>query len=237
MSLDEDTNLMTRRSQSHYDFDQVAESYDSWYDSATGTMYDSFEKYAIDKILASDVKGSRLLEVGCGTGHWSRYFSDKGFDVTGIDISSEMIKIARKKHIPNSRFEIADGHNLPFEDKSFDVASAITVLEFVTETEKIIFEMVRCVKKKGVIIIGVLNALNRYNQKRKNKPSGVYSSAHLFTPQQIRDLLIQYGTTKIRITGFVPEKDWMLGISTLLEHLGQFLCPQRGAFIAARVDL
>jgi len=238
MSLAEDTYFMTQQSASHFDFDRVANSYDSWYDSARGAMYDRFEKQAIDSLLADIAQQSRLLEVGCGTGHWSRYFSDKGFEVTGIDRSPEMIKIARQKHIPNSRFEIADGRNLPFEDESFDVAAAITVLEFTTEPEKIISEMVRCVKKsKGVLIIGVLNSLSGYNQKRKNKSGSVYSSANLFSPQRTRDLLSQYGTPRMQIAGFVPEKEWLLGISPLWEHLGQILCTQRGAFIAVRVDV
>lgn len=229
---------MLQQFASYFDFNRIADSYNSWFNSTKGTIYDRFEKQAVDRLLVGVSKHSRLLEVGCGTGHWSRYFSDKGFEVTGIDISAEMIKIARQKHIPNSRFEVVDGRNLPFEDESFDGAAAITVLEFTTDPEKIISEMARCVKKtKGVIIIGVLNALNRYNQKRKNKRGSVYSSAHLFTPRQIRNLLSQYGITRIQIIGFVPEKDWMLGISTLWEHLGQFLCPQKGAFIAARVDL
>ena len=238
MNLAENTNFMQQKSASHFDFDQAASSYDSWYDSARGTMYDRLEKQAIDKLLTGIAKQGRLLEVGCGTGHWSKYFSNKGFEVTGIDRSAEMIKIAGQKHIPNSRFEIADGRNLPFEDESFDVAAAITALEFTTEPEKIISEMVRCVKKsKGVLIIGVLNGLSGYNQKRKNKLGSVYSSANLFYPQRTRDLLSQYGTPRMQIAGFVPEKEWLLGISPLWEHLGQFLRLQKGAFIAARVDL
>jgi len=238
MNLAEDTNFMPQQSLSKFDFNRVANSYDSWYDSARGAIYDRLEKQAIDNLLAGIVKHSRLLEVGCGTGHWSRYFSDKGFDVTGVDISAEMTKIATQKHIPKSRFEIADGRNLPFEDESFDAAAAITVLEFATEPEKIISEMVRCVKKrKGTLIVGVLNALSGYNQRRKNKPGSVYSSANLFSPQQIRDLLSQYGLPRMRITGFAPEKEWLLKISPPWEYLGQLLCSQKGAFIAARVDI
>ncbi len=238
MNLAENTNFMPQKSVSHFDFDQVASSYDSWYESARGAMYDRVEKRAIDKLLADIDKQSRLLEVGCGTGHWSRYFSDKGFDVTGIDSSEEMIKIAGQKHIPNSRFEIADGRNLPFEDESFDVAAAITVLEFTTEPEKIISEMVRCVKKrKGLLIIGVLNILSGYNQKRKNKLGSVYSSAHLFSPQQIQNLLGRYGQTRIQITGFLPENERLFWLSSLWEYFGRLLRQKNGAFIAARVDL
>ncbi len=238
MNLAEDTNLMTQQSTSHFDFDQVANNYDIWYSSARGAMYDRLEKQVIDRLLADIAKQIRLLEVGCGTGHWSRYFSNKGFDVTGIDISAEMIKIARQKQIPNSSFEIADGRDLPFEAGSFDIAAAVTILEFTSEPDNIISEMVRCVKKnKGVIIIGVLNSLSGYNQKRKNKSGSVYSSAHLFSPQQIRGLLSQYGIPRMRTTGFVPEKDWLLGFSPMWEQLGRLFRPQKGAFIVARIDL
>ena len=229
---------MAQQSTPHFDFDQIANRYDSWYSSARGAIYDRFEKRAIDKLLPDITKQGRLLEVGCGTSHWSRYFSDKGFDVTGIDTSAEMIKIARQRHIPNSRFEIAGGQDLPFEDGSFDVAAAITVLEFTTEPAKIISEMVRCVKKsKGILIIGVLNTLSGYNQKRKNKPGSMHSSANFFSPQQIHDLLSKYGVPSMRTTGFVAAKDWLLGMSPLWEHLGQLFSSQKGAFIAARIDL
>lgn len=227
-----------QRSDLPFDFDRIADRYDQWYHSVRGKVYDRIEKKAISNLLAGVPEGGRLLEVGCGTGHWSRYFSSKGFKVTGIDVSEKMIQIVREKHIPNSLFEVADGRNLPFEDGSFDVAAAITVLEFSADPQRIISEMVRCVKKdKGVLIIGVLNALNEYHQKRKNNPDSVYSSSHLFSPQQLQNLLRSYGVPRTQIAGFVPPKDWLLGISPLWEYAGRLLCPSKGAFIASRVDL
>lgn len=239
MNLAEDTVMMTQRSTPRFDFDQIADSYDRWYGTAIGKRYDKLEKQVIGRMLAGVVaKGSRILDVGCGTGHWSRYFSDQGFDVTGVDLSAQMIKAARQKNIANSHFEVADGRNLPFKDRSFDAAAAITVLEFTADPKKIISEMVRCVKStKGVIIIGVLNALNQYNQKRKNLPGSVYSVANLFLPQNVQALLSPYGMPRTRITGFVPERHWLLLISPLWECVGRIFWPRKGAFIASRVIL
>lgn len=221
-----------------YDFNHKAVYYDQWYQTRHGRIYDKVEKRTIDKILSKEKKGLAVLEVGCGTGHWSRYFSDKGSDVTGIDMSAEMIKIARQKNIPNSRFEVADGRNLPFEKESFDLAVAITVLEFTTEPDKIISEMVRCIKKShGSLVIGVLNAQNKYNQKRKNEPGSVYASANLFSTKQIYRILSAFGKVKLLTTGFIPPKEWLLGLSPLWELAGCFFCPHKGAFIAARLDL
>jgi ubiquinone/menaquinone biosynthesis C-methylase UbiE len=238
MLLAEVKSTLEHKLAPYYDFDRIAGCYDDWYNSATGVIYDHLEKRTIGKLLGKERCNGKLLEVGCGTGHWSRYFSDKGFEVTGVDVSREMIEIANQKHIPNSRFEIADGQNLPFADESFDVAAAITALEFTSDPTKIISEMARCVKKSsGILIIGALNILSGYNQKRKKISGNVYSAANLFSPQQIRDLLSRYGLPRTQTTGFIPEKEWLLGISPLWELLGHLFRPQRGVFIAARVDL
>jgi ubiquinone/menaquinone biosynthesis C-methylase UbiE len=80
---------------SRYDFDSVATTYDKWYETAEGKMYDRLEKKAISRYLQHIVAGMKLLEVGCGTGHWSQFFSNCGFEVIGIDISEPMITAAK----------------------------------------------------------------------------------------------------------------------------------------------
>jgi len=124
--------LIVKEIQSKFDFDAIADRYDLWYESAEGAMYDHLEKKAISKYLPKNVKGMKLkaiskylpknvkgmklLEIGCGTGHWSQFFSEYDFEVTGIDVSERMIKIAQSKDIPNASFQMADGQSLPFGD-------------------------------------------------------------------------------------------------------------------------
>lgn len=221
-----------------FNFEQKADNYDRWYHTYRGAMYDKLEKKVFDRLLAKANYGKNLIEIGCGTGHWSRFFSLKGFKVTGIDISGEMIKVARSKNIANSRFEVGDGESIPFEDESFDLAVAITTLEFTANPRRMLSEMARCVKKPGgKLIVGVLNALSSYNQERKDKSSSVYSSANLFYPEQIKELLQQFGRTQILIAGFAPQRSWLLWLSPLSELMGHLISSRRGAFIAAKVEL
>lgn len=61
----------------------------------------------------------RVLDVGCGPGRDAKIFSDKGFDVVGIDFSSQMIELA-KKTAPKAKFVVMDLHKLDFPPNSFD---------------------------------------------------------------------------------------------------------------------
>ena len=82
---------------SRFDFDMVAGSYDSWYAGRRAACYDRLEKKLIASLLPADGEGKKLLEIGCRTGHWSGFFSEYGFEVTGLDISERMINAALQK--------------------------------------------------------------------------------------------------------------------------------------------
>ena len=100
--------------------------------------------------------GSRILDVGAGTGKQAFAFAEKGHDVIGIDLSESMLKAAKKKNkYENAKFEVADATALPFESDSFDVSCASFVLHDMPLTirEKTVKEMVRVAKPQGVIVI------------------------------------------------------------------------------------
>ena len=223
---------------SRFNFDVVADKYDKWYETTEGAMYDRLEKKAVSRYLRQNVQGMKLLEVGCGTGRWSRFFSDCGFEVTGVDISERMIKIAQSKNIPNASFQIADGHSLPFKGNSFDVTAAITTLEFAGNAELVLQEMVRCSRKpSGQLLVGVLNALARLNRNRQQTPESLYAKAMLFTPSQLKKLLNKYGQTQLFTVGFISRQKRLLPLSPFINTVGRFLNLPYGVFIAAKVVL
>ena len=229
---------MIAKKQSLFDFDLLSCKYDSWYDSAKGRMYDRLEKKAISRYFPESTRGKKLLEVGCGTGHWSRFFSEYGFEVTGVDISRRMINIAKSKNISNASFHLADGHFLPFKDGVFDVTAAITTLEFVRDAEVVVQEMVRCTRKLGGrLLIGVLNELARLNRKRKQRPESPYVNARLFSPTEIKQLLEPFGRLAMVTVGFVPNQKLFLPLAPLFDTVGRFFHIPYGAFIAAEVRL
>lgn len=220
-----------------FDFDLVAGSYDTWYASRRGAMYDRLEKKLIADFLPAEVEGKRLLEVGCGTGHWSRFFSEYGFEVTGLDVSERMINAALQKATPNVSFHMADGHLLTFEDSTFDVTAAITTLEFVRDAEAVLREMIRCTRKPGMILLGVLNRLSKVNQQRQDRAESPYAAARLFSPVELKQLLQPYGRVEITVGGFVLAQSWLIPFAPCFDCIARMFGNQKGAFMAAVLKL
>jgi demethylmenaquinone methyltransferase/2-methoxy-6-polyprenyl-1,4-benzoquinol methylase len=111
-----------------------------------------------DKVadLAKVPIGSRILDVATGTGKQAFAFARKGFNVVGVDLSEDMLAVARRKNRYGSvEFEIADATNLPFDDNSFDMACVSFALHDMIPTirEKALKEMVRATRAKGTIMI------------------------------------------------------------------------------------
>jgi ubiquinone/menaquinone biosynthesis C-methylase UbiE len=65
------------------------------------------------------VGGAQVLDAGCGTGRMSRYLSDRGCRVRGVDLSPGMIAVARREH-PDISTQVASITDLPFPDTEFD---------------------------------------------------------------------------------------------------------------------
>ena len=190
---------MVDKTHSLYDFGSMVDKYDRWYETPEGRSHDKQQKSAVRRLLREVAPGDRLLDVGCGTGHWSRFFTGLGFSVFGIDISPQMIEKARSHNWPGCRFEVADAEHLPSTNHSFEVVAAMFTLEFVANPDKVLAEMCRCVKPGGMLIVGTLNKSDPLNLDRIAQGEEPYASAHMFSPPELDKMLAQCG--QVRMSG------------------------------------
>ncbi len=133
--------------------EQVAATYESWYESAEGERADALEKAAIQRLLAGFSGAQTILEVGCGTGHFTRWLCDAEWTAVGLDLSAPMLTEAQK--LNGTPLVQGDARRLPFTDDAFDVTALITTLEFLDQPEEALAEAAR-VARDGVLL-GVLN--------------------------------------------------------------------------------
>ncbi len=197
------TDITNPASHSLFDFGTVAQDYDRWYLTPEGRAYDRTQKMDVLTLLPRAQPGERLLDVGCGTGHWSKFFGSLGYDVVGVDISERMIEVAESHRPPNCIFQVADACRLPFQGHSFNIVTAMATLGFVSDVSQVLEEMFRCVQENGVVLVGVLNRLAHVNQKRLTANREPYVSGRLFSRKDLYDLLRQRG--HVRMVGSVPK--------------------------------
>jgi SAM-dependent methyltransferase len=99
--------------------------------------------------------GRRVLEVGCGRGSLSAYFSDAGWDCTLLDLSPAAIELARNaflSHGLKAQFDVGDCLALPYKEKSFDLIFSIGLLEHFDQIDAVIQEQVRVLNPGGLFI-------------------------------------------------------------------------------------
>ncbi len=133
-------------------WDRIAKNYD---DNVMQTYREAY-RLTIQEILEEATPSSSVLEIGCGTGIIALGVAPYVADVTGVDLSSEMIARANQKshaaNISNLNFRLADAYDLPFDDHTFDLVLLTNMLHIVADPEKVLQEAIRCVKPGGFLI-------------------------------------------------------------------------------------
>lgn len=131
----------------------AAQRYAAWYSSARGRWIAALEDALMLALLQPVVPGT-LLDVGSGTGEFSRRFAAAGLDVVSLDIDAAMLGVARHSapELPAVR---GSALALPFDAGSFDYAAAVTSLCFVEPPAQALAELWR-VCRRGVVL-GLLN--------------------------------------------------------------------------------
>lgn len=113
-------------------------------------------------------KGKRVLEVGCGRGSLSCYFSNTAYDCTLLDKSEKVIDIAKtifNNNKLNADFITGDANKLPFDDKTFDIVFSIGLLEHFEDIEKPMQEQMRILDAGGLFIAYVVPKYENNVQK------------------------------------------------------------------------
>lgn len=112
------------------------------------TEQEKFRSYLKEK--------AKILDVGCGPGRDTKYFSDCDYDVIGIDFASAMLDEA-KRRFPNCKFKLMDMRKLTFGHESFDgLWCCASLLHFRREElPDVLNSLKRVLKRDGILFVGI----------------------------------------------------------------------------------
>ena len=152
------------------EFISYSEKHVKYYD-----LIDKDKKYDeecdfLDKVFKehSKIEVKTILDLGCGTGNHAKILSEKGYSVSGIDISSDMVDVAKSKNIKNAEFFVQDMSNFNLNKKFDAIICMFASLGYLNKNEQI-ESALGCIKNHlrpgGLFIMHCWNGLGVLNLK------------------------------------------------------------------------
>lgn len=175
--------------------------YEAWHQTARGSWIADREFDLMMRLLKPPA-GATLLDVGCGTGHFSRRFAAAGLRVTGLDPDPAMLDYARG--FGDVSYLLGTGTALPFNDNTYDHVTAVTSLCFIADPERALQEMWRV--SRCTVLLGLLNRRSLLYRQKQGR--GGYRGARWDTPEDVKRwarLLKPSPRISVRSTLFLPE--------------------------------
>ncbi|MGN1402289.1 MAG: class I SAM-dependent methyltransferase [Bacillus sp. (in: firmicutes)] len=115
-----------------------------------------YERPAMLSKLKDDLSGTKVLDAGCAAGWYSEKLANRGAEVTGIDMSEEMIEAAKRKAGDRAEFFVHDlEKQLPFGDKQFDLILSSLTLHYIKDWSNTLAEFKRILKPGGRLLFSV----------------------------------------------------------------------------------
>ncbi len=148
-------------------YNKHAESYHEGISKKANIWHKYIEKPTMANFLKGEIKKKKVLDLGCGSGLSSKKLLSLGAKkVKGIDLSDELIKIARKEN-PKIKFYVGDAQKTPFKNSEFDIVASSLMPHYLKDLTKLFIEVSRILKKKGLFVFSMHHPLREVSEKLK----------------------------------------------------------------------
>lgn len=183
--------------------------YNAWYETSRGRWIGE-QEYRMQQRLLNPVKGDSILDVGCGTGWFTRRFAQDGWNITGLDIDEAALAFARAQAGPKIPYLSGDARDLPFAHNSFDRVVSIAALCFINDERQAVAELVRVTRHS--FVIGWLNRHSLlYRRKGFDGGVGAYHGARWHDSDEVQELLVGLPVENVMVysTVYLPDGGWL----------------------------
>lgn len=170
------------------------------------------DKKEVDKFLSHLKLNDYILDIGCGTGELLKYYNDKKFKISGIDISDEMIKISEQK-VPNANIKKTSIYEVDKLNEKFDAISMTYLLVHIPKDniKDVMLKISRVLKNEGIIFIVFTTKLKEGLQVEPLDSNYKYYAIN-YSLDEVRDILLSTGFHILQSQEKVNDNKHNIGI-------------------------
>ncbi|HXC23153.1 MAG TPA: class I SAM-dependent methyltransferase [Solirubrobacteraceae bacterium] len=167
------------------------------------------EAFLIEHVAAAEEcvgRAARVLDVGCGEGHFAAVLARAGAEVVAVDVAAEPLRRARSRHPALDLRLVEPEAPLPLEDASFDVVWAGETIEHVADTAQWLSELRRVLRSGGLLLIStpehgplsrLWTGLSRAAFQARFDPRADH--LRFYTRQLLAGLLVDFGFADVTV--------------------------------------
>ncbi len=183
---------------------------------ADSDEYDVFTPQANDRLIAAFQRlsalprGTRIADLGCGSGVFTELLRRRGYQSVGLDISPKLIALGRHKY-PGLELIEGDAENLPFESASLDGVLLSGLVHHFPDPRRLASEVKRVLKPGGQFVAFDPNRANPFMWLYRDRTSPFYSSVGV--TENERPILARQVADIFRAEGFRVQTDYLAGLA------------------------
>ena len=176
-----------------------SENIERYLDSCRTEFWQEVFRIELDYIERHLPRGGEVLSVGCGPAMIESALSERGFRVTGLDVSREALDCA-----PDSvRTVAARAEDMPFPESSFDAVIYVASLQFIENYRKAIQKTTRVLRPDGTLLVMLLNPESDFFKEKLRDPNSYVRKIRHTGLREIEDVIAEE---------FSVQTEYLLGV-------------------------
>jgi len=211
--------LNTQKFFDHYavDFDAIYGNRNGAIDSVVNRVFRQSMKQRFEMTIAgcSPAEGRKVLDIGCGPGHYSVALAQRGAQVLGIDFAESMINIAETRAAAaqvndDCEFRVADWTTFP-ASQTFDYVLALGFMDYVANAAETVAKIVSLTSDRAFLSFPAAGGILGWQRKLRYRYHH-HCELFLYSEEQLRNLFSKTPRAQITITPI--SRDFFVTIST-----------------------
>lgn len=173
-------------------------------------LYHKFSGDVDPRDFINPAKNARILDYGCGHATYLKYFHDRGFNISGAEITDFLVDACQQHGLDVHK--VNDFNYIPFPDNEFDIVYLMQVFEHLKDSHTFMGELSRIIKKDGNLYIAIPNSSSIWKDFfKENWVTGWFAPFHLlhYNHDNLTKLAEQYNFIVVNSWSNTPV-DWFL---------------------------